>query len=459
MRGADQRALLAARAASVLFAVQSALALVATAAGGALGGTVLVCAGVAVAAGVLILLTYEHLPWIVIQLLAAGGIAIAAVLVLSQPNGDRYALLFVAPVIYVCFFFPHRNALAILGVLTLLAGLVLGLAHSPGDAVASWILVVGALAQAAVTTIILRRSLLDALARAKRTGETLDAFFTHSATGFAFLDRDFRHVRVNEPLAQMVGVPAEALTGRTLREIAPHFADTLEPLLRRVLETGEPLENLELRGDGGRHYLVSYYAVNGADGARGLGGTIVDVTHLKDVERRLEDSNRRLQVLATTDELTQLPNRRLFGEQLDLALARARRGGLAVAVLCLDLDNFKDINDTLGHAYGDQLLFEIGARLRAGARETDVVARIGGDEFVILLADLDVPEAPAIVETVVGRIRILLGDVLAIGPVELKVEASIGTATYPLDSRDAKGLLAVADAAMYAGKSLLTRVA
>jgi diguanylate cyclase (GGDEF)-like protein len=128
-------------------------------------------------------------------------------------------------------------------------------------------------------------------------------------------------------------------------------------------------------------------------------------------------------------------------------------------VLCLDLDNFKDVNDTLGHGYGDQLLFEIGARLRAGARETDVVARIGGDEFVILLADLDVSEAPAIVETVVGRLRDLLGATFTIGVVELKVEACIGTAVFPLDSRDAKGLMAVADAAMYARKTTLARIA
>jgi diguanylate cyclase (GGDEF)-like protein len=149
----------------------------------------------------------------------------------------------------------------------------------------------------------------------------------------------------------------------------------------------------------------------------------------------------------------------MFGEQLDLALARARRGGLAVAVLCLDLDNFKNVNDTLGHGYGDQLLFEIGGRLRAGARETDVVARVGGDEFVILLADLDVQGAAERVQAVVDRIRGLLGETFAIGPVELKVDVSIGTAIYPLESRDGKGLLAVADAAMYAGKTALARTA
>ena len=100
-------------------------------------------------------------------------------------------------------------------------------------------------------------------------------------------------------------------------------------------------------------------------------------------------------MLATTDELTQLPNRRKFAEQLELALVRARRSGRAVALLCLDLDRFKDVNDLLGHGYGDELLVEVAGRLRAAARETDVVARMGGDEFVVVLPDLDPAEAPA----------------------------------------------------------------
>jgi diguanylate cyclase (GGDEF)-like protein len=149
----------------------------------------------------------------------------------------------------------------------------------------------------------------------------------------------------------------------------------------------------------------------------------------------------------------------MLDEQLDLALARARRGGLAVAVLAVDLDRFKGVNDSLGHAFGDRFLIEVAACLRAGARETDVVARVGGDEFVILLADLDVQEAAQLAQTVVDRIAKVLSEPLAIGPVEWRVEASIGVAIYPTHSRDAKGLLAIADAAMYAGKSPLAHIA
>jgi diguanylate cyclase (GGDEF)-like protein/PAS domain S-box-containing protein len=261
-------------------------------------------------------------------------------------------------------------------------------------------------------------------------------------------------------LAELMGRPPAELLGRTVREVMPEHADRVEPMLRRVIEEGEPISGTELSIlDGGRHFLVSYYPVSGADGAAGVGVAVTDVTHLKKVETRLAETNQSLTVLATTDELTGLPNRRMLAEQLDLALARARRGGLGVAVLCLDLDRFKEINDSLGHAVGDDLLIEVAARLRAGARETDVVARYGGDEFVILLADLDVQDAPQLAATVIERLRTVLGAPYAIGPVELQAEASIGVALYPFDSRDAKGLLAAADAEMYAGKSVVSRVA
>ena len=216
---------------------------------------------------------------------------------------------------------------------------------------------------------------------------------------------------------------------------------------------------IEVENSEGMCHLVSYYPVPGPRGIVGVGTAVTDVTHLKAVERSLEETNRKLTVLATTDELTQLPNRRMFGEQLDLALARARRGGLAVAVLCIDLDRFKEVNDSLGHAYGDRMLVEVAALLRAGARDTDVVARVGGDEFLIMLADLDVQDAPELAETVIDRIRDLLADPLPVDAVELRVDASIGLAIYPTDSRDADGLLAAADAAMYVGKNALTRVA
>ena len=308
-------------------------------------------------------------------------------------------------------------------------------------------------------TCSMRDRLLRTAERAKTHRAALDAFFQHAPAGFGLLDCDLRHERVNQALAEIMGHERHEIEGRTLRELAPMNADILEPLAARVIESGEPVLGIEVENSEGKCHLVSYYPVPGKSGIIGVGTAVTDVTHLKAVERSLEETNRKLTVLATTDELTQLPNRRMFGEQLDLALARARRGGLAVAVLCVDLDRFKEVNDSLGHAYGDRTLVEVARLLRAGARDTDVVARVGGDEFLIMLADLDVQDAPFFAATVIDRIRGLLDDPLPVDAVELRVEASIGLAIYPTDSREAEGLLAAADAAMYAGKNALTRVA
>ena len=305
----------------------------------------------------------------------------------------------------------------------------------------------------------MRDRMLRTAERAANHRATLDAFFQHAPAGFGLLDCELRHVRVNEALAEIMGHARDEIEGRTLRELAPINANVLEPLARSVIESGEAVIGIQIEDPDGRGHLVSYFPVPGLRGFVGVGTAVTDVTHLKAVERTLEETNRKLTVLATTDELTQLPNRRLLGQQLDLALARARRGGLAVAVLCLGLDRFKEVNDSLGHAHGDLMLVEVATRLRAGVRDTDVVARVGGDEFVILVADLDVEQAPEFVENVIVRIRSLLADPLLVDVVEIRVDACIGAAIYPSDSREADGLLSAADAAMYASKRALTRVA
>ncbi|HEV8420155.1 MAG TPA: EAL domain-containing protein, partial [Actinomycetota bacterium] len=165
--------------------------------------------------------------------------------------------------------------------------------------------------------------------------------------------------------------------------------------------------------------------------------------------------------LAYHDKLTRLPNRAMFEELLDLALSRARRKELAVAVLFMDLDNFKLVNDSLGHEAGDELLQQMGARLRQALRDMDVVARQGGDEFLLLLADLERgpqavrPDAEASViaaESVAERIHELLERPFAIGGTEFYITASIGISLFPLDGDDGKALLKNADAAMYRSK-------
>ena len=455
-----RRKLMAARAAFGMFALMPTVTLVAAGLGSTLATPSIVAAVFSYGLAFLVLLAYDRIGMLAKSLVAVSGAFVVSTWVLFQPHGDLYAVLHVGLVFYVCFFFSFRRALLQLSLLFIVVA-VAGIVSAPdvGRAAEISVLNIGALVGVASITVLLRRRLIDALAKAERTSATLDAFFLHAPAGFGVLDADLRHVRVNDALAEIMALKPDEIVGLLLREVAPRNATILEPHARLAMESGEPQLGIEIHNADGRCHLVSYYPIPGRNGVVGVGTAVTDVTHLKDVETRLEETNQRLTVLATTDELTGLPNRRMFSEQLDLALARARRNGQGVAVLCIDLDRFKEINDSLGHAVGDDLLVEVAGRLRAGARDTDVVARYGGDEFVILLADLDVQHAAELAQTVVERVRGLLVDPVPVGPVELRVDASIGIATYPLDSRDAKGLLAAADAAMYAGKSLLTRVA
>ena len=152
---------------------------------------------------------------------------------------------------------------------------------------------------------------------------------------------------------------------------------------------------------------------------------------------------------ANFDTLTQLPNRRMFHERLRLALAQGRRDASRVAILFIDLDHFKEVNDTLGHHQGDILLIEAARRIRVGVRETDTVARLGGDEFTVILSDLDDLQQ-------VDRIaRQILDGLLApfvLGQEQAFVSASIGITLYPDDAANIEDLLKHADQAMYVSK-------
>jgi diguanylate cyclase (GGDEF)-like protein len=165
----------------------------------------------------------------------------------------------------------------------------------------------------------------------------------------------------------------------------------------------------------------------------------------------LREAEERLRYQAYHDALTDLPNRLLFTEHLLPELAQARRQSRPLAVLFLDLDNFKVINETLGHAAGDQLLQEVARRLKTGLRESDTVARVGGDEFSILLPELSSPvDAAMLAEKL---LRLVASPVTLLGR-ELSVTASVGIALHPSDGNDAESLLQNADIAMYRAKDM-----
>jgi diguanylate cyclase (GGDEF)-like protein/PAS domain S-box-containing protein len=181
-------------------------------------------------------------------------------------------------------------------------------------------------------------------------------------------------------------------------------------------------------------------------------GVVFDITERKLAEREIE-------FLAHHDKLTGLPNRAAFEETLEMAISRARRHDLGLGVLFLDLDNFKLVNDSLGHHEGDRLLIAIAERLRRCMRETDFVARQGGDEFLMLVSDLergpvssDGDPDSLVPETVAHRIREAMREPFDLGGRAFQAAASIGISLFPRDGLDPGTLLKKADAAMYEAK-------
>ena len=165
--------------------------------------------------------------------------------------------------------------------------------------------------------------------------------------------------------------------------------------------------------------------------------------------RRQKKAEARINVLAFRDELTGLPNRRLFGERLEAEIVRARSSGKHVGLLLLDLDRFKTINDSMGHAFGDQLLAKVAERLLSLTDQKDTVFRMGGDEFTVLLPELANPEEA---ERTAERLIRLFREPILVGVSSLHVTASAGVAVSPMDGDTPEALLQNADNAMYAAK-------
>ena len=178
-------------------------------------------------------------------------------------------------------------------------------------------------------------------------------------------------------------------------------------------------------------------------------GVMFDITAQKEAELSLQH-------MAYHDTLTGLPNRAMFEEHLDLAVARARRYDRSVAVLFMDLDGFKDVNDSMGHAAGDELLCVVAARLREATRDTDLVARLGGDEFLVLLADL--PDDRGSSRPMASCKRSPTGWATPSASRcrcedrTVEITISVGSSVFPFEARDVEELMSRADAAMYAHK-------
>ena len=266
----------------------------------------------------------------------------------------------------------------------------------------------------------------------------------HLPARVAYINVDERFIFHNSG-CDGVGAPLGASMGKTVREV---FGDTLYEELRHDIRralAGEQVcvEHCCTVGGEERHFKRQYTPDIGANGrVNGFYSMVVDVTDFKQAQQRLA-------AIARVDSLTGLPNRAELLDRLENALARCRRTGFHMACLYLDIDRFKEVNDTLGHAGGDCALVEFGNRLRQAVRESDLVARLAGDEFVILLEGLE-EESEA--RRVASKILVLMAPPFDIEGTQRQVSTSIGV-VFADAARDTPGsLLQAADAALYQAK-------
>jgi diguanylate cyclase (GGDEF)-like protein/PAS domain S-box-containing protein len=261
-------------------------------------------------------------------------------------------------------------------------------------------------------------------------------------------DENLRCRFANKAFAAVFGLAVKDVIGKHLRElygedvfreVEGHFMQVLRGQAVTYQRTHK-LANGEFRYL--EVMLLPHFTGQGK--VVGCYGVTTDITEHKLTEERI-------QRVAHHDSLTGLPNRLLFNDRLRQAMSRAKRDSRQFALLYLDLDKFKQVNDTLGHAAGDELLTSVAARIRQQVRESDTVARVGGDEFTVILPDLVRREEA---EAVATKIIAALAAPFRLGNPKqgANIGTSVGIAIYPADGRDADTLVKAADAAMYSAK-------
>ena len=298
-------------------------------------------------------------------------------------------------------------------------------------------------------------ALKDSQAALERSQQFLELIIDTVPQAIFWQDHAFRYLGANRQFAELAGLSApHELLGKTDQDLwwAPQvtkFLDEDKPLLdgnvaRVTHETGlvTPL------GEARWVDLIKVPIRDSAGTVIGLLGAIHDIS----VRKRAEEH---AQHLSLYDPLTNLPNRRYFSERLDASLAAATRRGSCGALLFIDMDEFKRINDTLGHAVGDALLQAVANRLQNVTRQDDMVARLGGDEFVVLLPDLapDMEQAARQARMVADKIHESLGQAYQFDHHQFHVTPTIGITLFPDANKSSDDVLKEADTAMYSGKA------
>ncbi len=298
--------------------------------------------------------------------------------------------------------------------------------------------------------VMARRNRVLANSLAESEGK-LRTLFELSPLGIALTDTRGRHLEFNAAYQRLCGYPEETLRDLDCHALTPaEYAEEearQRELLYRLGHTGPHERNLLCHDGSLRPVRANAILAPAGDDRQHIWTILEDLSEQKRKDKLIWTQ-------ANYDALTELPNRHLLMDLMQLSLAASQRNGLHGALLLLDLDHFKTLNDTLGHGQGDKLLKEVARRLRANIRDQDTLARLGGDEFAVLLEDLsgDPTEAAIQAESVAEKIRAGLAPTIVLDSGVHHISSSIGIVMFLGRERSAQDLISHADAAMYQAK-------
>jgi diguanylate cyclase (GGDEF)-like protein/PAS domain S-box-containing protein len=279
--------------------------------------------------------------------------------------------------------------------------------------------------------------------------------FDEASIGILRLNSDGLTTEINPELALMLGVEPAAITGGRFSDfILGEDRTTFETMITELLSAERKSFQLEVccQGNSGAEMWVLLRAVVEQGSVGQPYGAVAMIENISDRKRAERELIRQAEInehQALHDPLTGLPNRTLFSDRIDQAILRAQRNKTRFAVALIDLDRFKEVNDSLGHSAGDQLLINVGERMASALRASDTVARLGGDEFGLLLPEI---AAAHDVLPMLERLQAELERPIQVQSLPIGIEASIGIAIYPDHGEDAQTLIQRADVAMYDAK-------
>lgn len=280
-----------------------------------------------------------------------------------------------------------------------------------------------------------------------RRRQLAEAVIDNMSSGLLVTDSEHKIVSLNSAFTEITGYAADEVLQKEADFLMPEHqnAPSIAEAWRRVREEGKWEGEVwtQLKDGTSAPQWMTLSAI------KNLHGGITNYVALYSDVTKQENIQERLYYLAYYDVLTGLPNRKLFMDRLAMEHSHARRDGRTYAVLFTDVDGFKNINDTYGHADADAVLREISSRLRCNVREMDTVARLAGDEFVVMLDDLDSGDQA---ERIAEKLRAAVMEPVTVGQRALSVSVSIGISLFPQHGDNAENLLARADTAMYQAK-------